>query len=108
MLPSTSTLPLTSLTVIACGIACNSRITRYRGLDLAADFGAAGAQDNTRGFSTLRTLLSGVAGCGRSALLVRIDLDVRTVRIECHFNEAARGLCLWSGPMPRETEGPSA
>jgi hypothetical protein len=83
VLPSTSTLPLTSLTVIACGIACNSRITRYRGLDLPA-------------------------GCGRSALLVRIDLDVRTVRIECHFNEAARGLCLWSGPMPRETEGPSA
>ena len=94
MSPSTSTLPLTSLTVIACGIACNSRITRYRALDPPADFGAAGAQNNTRGFSTLRTLLSGVAGCGRSALLVRIDLDVRTVRMECHFNDVACGLCL--------------
>ena len=97
MLPSTSTLPLTSLTVIACGIACNSRITSYRELDPPADFGAAGAQDNTRGFSTLQTLLSGVAGCVRSGLLVRIDLDVRTVRIECHFNDIARGLCLSSG-----------
>ena len=96
--------------MIACDIACNSRIASYRGLDLPADFGAAGAQDNTRGFSTLRTLLSGVAGCGRSALLVRIDLDVRTVRIECHFNDVARGLCLWSGQLRlvrRETEGPS-
>ena len=59
-----------------------------------ADFGAVGAGDNTRGFSTLQTLLSGVAECGRSALLVRIDLDVRTVRMECHFNGVARGLCL--------------
>ena len=97
MSPSTSTLPLTTLTLIACGIACTSRIAHYRGLDRSADFGAAGAQDNRRGFSTLRTLLSGVAGCGRSALLVRRDLDVRTVRIECHFNDVARGLCLWSG-----------
>jgi hypothetical protein len=95
--PSTSTSPLTSLTLIACGIACNSRIARRRGLDRPADFDAAGVQDNTRGFSTLQTLLSGVAGCGRSTLLVRIDLDVRTVRIECHFNDVARGLCLWSG-----------
>jgi hypothetical protein len=63
-----------------------------------ADFDAAGAQNNTRGFSTLQTLLSGVAGCGRSALLVRMDLDVRTVRIECHFDDVARGLCLWWGP----------
>ena len=88
---------LTSLTLIACGIAYTSRIARCRGLDRPTDFGAAGAQDNTRGFSTLQTQLSGVAGCGRSALLVRIDLDVRTVRIECHFNDVARGLCLWSG-----------
>ena len=97
MSPSTSTLPLTTLTLIACGIACTSRIAHYRELDRSADFGAVGAQDNTRGFSTLRTLLSGVAGCGRSALVVRRDLDVRTVRIECHFNDVARGLCLWSG-----------
>ena len=88
---------LTSLTLIACGIACTSRIAHYRGLDRSADFGAVGAQDNTRGFSTLRTLLSGVTGCGRSASLVRRDLDVRTVWIECHFNDLARGLCLWSG-----------
>jgi hypothetical protein len=94
MPPFTSTLPLTSLTLIACGIACNSRIARYRGLDRPADFDAAGVEDNTRGFSTLQTLLSGVAGCGRSALLVRMDLDVRTVRIACHFNDVARGLCL--------------
>jgi hypothetical protein len=32
--PSTSTLPLTSLMLIACGIAYASRIARYRGLDL--------------------------------------------------------------------------
>src|SRR6476620_6831418 len=100
--PSTSTLPLTSLTLIACGIACTSRIAHYRGLDRSADFGAVGAQDNPRGFSTLRTLLSGVAGCGRSALLVRRDLDVRTVRIECHFNDVARGLCLIGLPGRRQ------
>ena len=97
MSPSTSTLLLTSLTLIACGIPCNSRIARYRGLDRPTDFDAAGVEDNTRGFSTLQTLLSRVAGYGRSALFVRMDLDVRTVRIECHFSDEARGLCLWSG-----------
>jgi hypothetical protein len=35
--------------------------------NLPADFGAAGAQNNMRGFSTLQILLSGVAGSGRSA-----------------------------------------
>ena len=94
--PSTSTLPLTSLTLIACGIACTC-IASYRGWIDRFDFGAAGAHDNTRGVSTLQTLLSGVAGCGRSALLLSVDLDVRTVRIECHFNDVARGLCLWPG-----------
>ena len=44
MSPSTSTLPLTSLTLIACGIACTSRIAHYRGLDRSADFWAVGAQ----------------------------------------------------------------
>jgi hypothetical protein len=63
--------------------------------NLPADFGAAGVQN---GFSTLKTLLSGVAGSGRSALLVHMDLDVRTVRIDCHFDDVAGGLCLWSGP----------
>jgi hypothetical protein len=77
------------------------RIARYRGLDRPTDFDAAGAQDNTRGFSTLQTLLSGVVGCGRSALLVCTDLDVRTVRIACHFNDVARGLCLWPGSLGR-------
>jgi hypothetical protein len=33
--PSTSTLPLTSLTLIACDIAYTSGIARYRGLDLS-------------------------------------------------------------------------
>jgi hypothetical protein len=95
--PSTSTLRLKSFTLIACGIACTSRIASYRGWIDRFDFGAAGAHDNTRGVSTLQTLLSGVAGCGRSALLLSVDLDVRTVRIECHFNDVARGLCLWPG-----------
>ena len=95
--PSTSTLRLKSFTLIACGIACTSCIASYRGWIDRFDFGAAGAHDNTRGVSTLQTLLSGVAGCGRSALLLSVDLDVRTVRIECHFNDVARGLCLWSG-----------
>ena len=98
--PSTSTLWLKSFTLIACGIACiacTACIASYRGWIDGFDFGAAGAHDNTRGVSTLQTLLSGVAGCGRSALLLSVDLDVRTVRIECHFNDVARGLCLWSG-----------
>ena len=90
------TLRLKSFTLIACGIACTC-IASYRGWIDRFDFGAAGAHDNTRGVSTLQTLLSGVAGCGRSALLLSVDLDVRTVRIECHFNDVARGLCLWPG-----------
>ena len=58
MSASTSTLRLKSFTLMECGIACTSGIARYRGLDRPADFAAADAHVNTRGFSTLQTLLS--------------------------------------------------